>query len=53
MNVTHKKVHTIYKVLNKIKQFKNNFKKLTSKLSTKATALCQLHKRQQATCGGN
>jgi len=36
--------------LYKIKQLKNNFKKLTLKLSTKATALGQL---QQATCVGN
>ena len=34
MNVTHKKVHTIYQVLYKIKQLKNKFKKLTLKLST-------------------
>jgi len=39
MNVTHKKVHTIYKVLHKIKQLSHNFKKLKLKLSTKATVL--------------
>jgi len=53
MNVTHKKVYTIYKVLYKMKQMKYNLKKLTLKLSTKATAGGQLHKRQQATCAGN
>jgi len=42
MNVTHKKVYTIYRVLYKIKQLKNNFKTLTLELLTKATALTQL-----------
>jgi len=38
MNVTHKKVYTIYKVLYKIKQLSHIiFKKLTLELSTKAT----------------
>ena len=42
MNVTHKKVYTIYKVLYKIKQLENNFKTLTLELLTKATDLSQL-----------
>jgi len=47
MNVTQKIVYTIYKVLYIIKQLSHVIlKKLTLKLSTKATALGQL---QQAT----
>ena len=51
MNVTHKIVDTIYKMLYKIKQLSHVIlKKLTLKLSTKATALGHL---QQATCVEN
>jgi len=36
MNVTHKKVYTIYKVLYKIKQVSHNFKKIVVKIVNKS-----------------